>query len=211
MRRVALLLLMLLPLGLQAQPGYYPQAPQYQQRDESGLARPAMVLRRGIETLTGYLDNHQGVAPEQLRLFLEREITPYFDFQRMAYWAGGSLNRYFTAPQRERFEQLLRMRFLDAMLAQLTGFQHTRLQYLRPRGNMAAGDVTLGVQVFSDNSYPVQLDFRLYRGADGWKVYDVVANGNSAVAHYRNEFDLMARRYGIAGMLARLEPQGPRP
>lgn len=205
MRRVALLLLMLMPLGLQAQPGYNPQAPQYHRSDDGGLTQPAMVLRRGIEALTGYLDNNRGISPEQLRVFLEREITPYFDFQRMAYWAGGSLNRYFTPQQRQRFERLLRARFLDAMLVQLTGFQHTRLQYLRPRGSMAAGDVTLGVRVFSDNSYPVQIDFRLYRGADGWKVYDVVANGNSAVAHYRNEFDLMARQYGVGGLLARME------
>lgn len=207
MRRVALLMLgMLLPLGLQAEPpGYYQQSPSYMPQDGSDLARPAMVLRRGIETLTGYLDNNRGIAPQQLRQFLEQEIVPYFDFRRMAYWAAGPLNRYFTAPQRERFVLLLKERFIGAMLEQLTGYQHTQLQYLRPRGNPLAGDITLGVRVFSANSYPVQIDFRLYRGEQGWKVYDVVANGNSAVSHYRREFGMLARQYGVAGLLGRLE------
>lgn len=207
MRRVLLPLMMLLSLPLGAAPAYGPQAPtpQYRQQDGGGLAQPAMVLRRGIETLTGYLDNNQGIAPPQLRQFLEQEIAPYFDFQRMGYWAAGSLNRYMSPQQRGQFNLLVKERFLGAMLEQLTGYRHSRLQYLPPRGNLPAGDVTLGVRVYSDNAYPVQIDFRLYRGREGWKVYDVVANGNSAVAHYRHEFSTLARQYGVAGLLARLE------
>lgn len=204
MKRIAVLFFGLLMMqGLQAAPNY--PAPYPPQRDNSGLAQPAMVLRKGIETLTGYLDNNQGIEPGQIRQFLEQEIAPYFDFQRMAYWAGGPLNRYFTPQQRQRFNYLLKERFLAAMVEQLTSYHHTQLQYLRPRGNVMAGDVMLSVRIFGDNTYPVQLDFRLYRGNEGWKVYDVIANGNSAVSYYRNEFSMMASRYGIPGLLARLE------
>lgn len=203
MKRIAVLLFGLLMMqGVQAAPGY---SGQYPQQESSGLAQPAMVLRKGIETLTGYLDNNQGIQPGQLRQFLEQEIAPYFDFQRMAYWAAGPLNRYFTPEQRQRFNYLLKERFLAAMVEQLTSYHHTQLQYLRPRGSVAAGDVVLSVRIFGDNTYPVQLDFRLYRAEAGWKVYDVIANGNSAISYYRNEFSMMAGRYGIPGLLARLE------
>lgn len=199
MKRFALLLVgALLSFGLQASPYYPPQ-------DPTGLAEPAAVLRNGIETLTGYLDHNSGLPPAQLRQFLEQQIVPYFDFARMGYWAAGSLNRYLDPRQRAHLTYLLKNRFLNAMVEQLSGYRQSRLQYMQPRGNPLRGEVTLGVRVFGVDAYPVQLEFKLYRGREGWKVYDVMANGSSAVAHYRNEFALLAHRYGIAGMLQRLE------
>lgn len=207
MRRVALLLIGLVLTGeLMAAPTLAQSQPDKRQ-DASGLAGPAMVLRKGVETLTGYLDANREHTPEQLRRFLEREIGPYFDFQRMSYWAAGSLNRYFTPQQRQHFTGLFKKRFLGSMVRQLSGYRQTRLQYLRPLGNPMQGDVTLGVRVFRDNAYPVQIDFRLHRGQNGWKVYDVMANGSSAIAYYRNEYAMLARRYGVDGLLLRLDTQ----
>lgn len=197
-RSTFLLVGLLLPFVLQASPYNPPQ-------DPSGLGEPMAVLRNGIETLTGYLDGNRGLPPAQLRQFLEQEMVPYFDFARMSYWAAGSLNRYLDPRQREHLTILLKNRFLNAMVEQLSAYHQSRLQYLQPRGNPLHGEVTLGVRVFGVDTYPVQLDFKLYRGRDGWKVYDVVANGSSAVAHYRNEFSLLAHRYGVVGLLQRLE------
>jgi phospholipid transport system substrate-binding protein len=202
MKRVAVWCLgLFLPLLVQAAPYYAPP-------DPSGLSEPATVLRRGIETLTGYLDDNHGIPPAQLRQFLEAEIAPYFDFQRMGYWAAGSLNRYLNPQQRLQLSALLKHRFLNAMVEQLGHYHQSRLQYLPPRGNPMRGEVTLGVRVFGAGAYPVQLDFRLYRGREGWKVYDVMANGASAVAHYRAELAWLERRHGIDGLLARLAPRG---
>ena len=36
--------------------------------------------------------------------------------------------------------------------------------------------------------YPTRLDFRFYKANNGWKVFDVMANGQSAVIHYRRQF-----------------------
>ncbi len=193
----ALLMLFCLPLMAQAS-NYYP--PQ----ETAGLEEPARVLRAGLETLTGYLGDNQGVPPAQMRAFLEQEIVPYFDFNRMAFWAAGSVNRHLNPEQRQHLTIMLKERFLQAMAEQLSGYKHSRIQYLRPRGNPRRGNVTLGVRVFGADSYPVQIDFKLYRGNNGWKVYDVVANGVSAVGHYRNEFAQLVSRYGLQGFLANL-------
>ena len=198
MKKLSALFMMLwLPLLVQAG-NYYP--PQ----ETSGLEEPARVLRAGVETLTGYLGNNQSIPPEQLRAFLEQEIVPYFDFNRMAFWAAGSINRQLKPQQRQQLTAMLKERFLQSMAEQLSGYKHSRIQYLRPRGNPRRGNVTLGMRVFGAESYPVQIEFKLYRGNNGWKVYDVVANGVSAVNHYRNEFSQLAGRYGVQGLLARL-------
>ncbi|MCW8917823.1 MAG: ABC transporter substrate-binding protein [Gammaproteobacteria bacterium] len=198
MKKIALLMLFFwLPFMAQAT-GY--SAPQ----ELSGLEEPARVLRGGVESLTGYLGDNQGVPPERLHAFLEQEIAPYFDFDRMAFWAAGETNRYLDPGQRQQLTVMLRERFLQTMAQQLSGYKQSRIQYLRPRGNPRRGDVTLGVRVFGAESYPVQIDFKLYRGRAGWKVYDVVANGVSAVAHYRSEFAQLVNRYGVEGFLAGL-------
>ena len=192
-------LFMVLWLPLLAQAGNY-----YPPQETSGLEEPARVLRAGVETLTGYLGNNQSIPPEQLRAFLEQEIVPYFDFNRMAFWAAGSINRQLKPQQRQQLTAMLKERFLQSMAEQLSGYKHSRIQYLRPRGNPRRGNVTLGMRVFGAESYPVQIEFKLYRGSNGWKVYDVVANGVSAVNHYRNEFSQLVGRYGVQGLLANL-------
>jgi phospholipid transport system substrate-binding protein len=52
---------------------------------------------------------------------------------------------------------------------------------------------TASIAVLNPSAYPARIDFRFYRGAEGWKVYDVAANGQSAVAYYRREFRQMMR------------------
>ncbi|MDH5785186.1 MAG: ABC transporter substrate-binding protein [Chromatiales bacterium] len=204
MKRLSLLLVLWwLPVMAQAA-GYYPPP----QQETAGLEEPARVLQRGIETLTGYLGENQGVPPAQLRAFLEQEIVPYFDFNRMAMWSAGSLNRYLNPEQRLQLAAMLKERFLQAMAEQLSGYKHSRIEYLRPRGNPRRGNVTLGMRVYGTDNYPVQLDFKLYRGNDGWKVYDVAANGVSAVGHYRNELAQLVSRYGVEGFLANLGGRG---
>lgn len=198
MKKLSVLLVLLwLPLVGMAS-NYYPS------QETAGLDEPAKILRKGIETLTGYLGSNQGASPAQLRVFLEEEVVPYFDFNRMAFWAAGPVNRYLTPEQRRALTVMLKERFLGAMAEQLSGYKHSRIQYLRPKGNPRRGNVTLGVRVFGSDSYPVQIDFKLYRGKTGWKVYDVVANGVSAVNHYRNEFSQLVNRHGVQGFLAQL-------
>lgn len=206
-------LLLVLPFLAEAAP-YYPQdgsrysgsgMPSSQRSTMSELAEPAQVLRSGIELLTSYLDRRSGISTVQLQAYLEEKIVPYFDFDRMARWTAGPLNRRLDSAQKIQLREMLKARFMTAMAEQLSLYQNSRIQYMRPKGNVYRGDVTLGVRVFSHNQPPVQVDFRLYRSDDGWKVYDVVANGMSATRHYRKEFTGIARRYGIQGLFARLD------
>ncbi len=169
-----------------------------------GLEEPARVLRQGIETLTGYLENNADSSPEQLRAWLEREMVPYFDFEQMTHWAAGPLNRYLDQRQRVFLQGRLKEMFLASMSERLIGYHHSRIRYLQPRPGPRANTAILSVQVQSAAEPPLQLDFRLTHSRSGWRVADVAANGSSAVAHYREQFNGMAQRYGVQGMLARL-------
>jgi phospholipid transport system substrate-binding protein len=156
--------------------------------ERSGIVEPAQVLRSGIETLTNYMNQNSNPEPARLALYLDQNIAPYFDFKRMASWAAGSAYRYMSQQQREQHAVRIKSEFMAALANRLTGYTRSNIEYLQPHGNLARGNVTLGVRIHNGSNYPLRIDFKLYRGQDGWKVYDVVANGASAVSHFRNDF-----------------------
>lgn len=164
------------------------QAAAYNSVQQSGIVEPAQVLRSGIETLTNYMNQNNNPEPAKLALYLEQRIVPYFDFKRMASWAAGPAYRYLNKQERAQLTAQIKTEFMEVLASRLTGYKRSRIEYLKPRGNLARGNVTLGVKIHTGSGYPLRIDFKLYRGKGNWKVYDVVANGASAVSHFRNNF-----------------------
>ncbi len=168
-----------------AYPGYQP--PPVSER------HPGLVLRDGIEKLIAFLEGGGAAKQDKLVSFVEREIAGYFDFVRMSELAMGPRLRYMNVEQRAQAVKTLRGLFLDALVRQLANYEPGRIQYLRPRGNPYSNQMILGVQSYSRNGYLQQLDFHFYRGRDGWKVYDVAANGLRAISVYREYFARQAQ------------------
>jgi len=112
----------------------------------------------------------------------------------MTRLSAGPQLRYMNSDQRREAVVRLRGMFLEALVKQLAGYEPGRVQYLPPRGNRYSGDVTLSVQTFPTRGYPHRLDFHFYRSEDGWKVYDVAANGLRATTVYREYFRPSAYR-----------------
>lgn len=176
-----------------AYPGYYPPS-QYQ--------APGSMLRGGLEKVIGFLARGPVHDRQQLLAFVEQEMASYFDFAYMNRWVMGNLQRQLSPQQASDMQQRLKGLFLQAMARQLASYRHGRIQYLRPRGNPASGEVSLGIRVYSPQGYATRLNFRLYHSKQGWKVFDVVADGQSVVAHYRALF----ARQGLAGKRAATYP-----
>lgn len=154
---------------------------------------PGMILQQGLDRLTAFVG--QEPRPDEARLarFLDREIAPYFDFPYMARWAAGRLWSGLSPQQRRDFEGRLERMFLEALAQRLTRYDGQQLRVLRPRPGRD-NEVTVGVAIPNPRGYPARLDFRFYRSADGWKVFDVSANGNSALMYYRQYFRQQRRQ-----------------
>lgn len=192
----AILFLMLVPVMGTAQtyPGYQRGYQDYRaQTPPVNQRHPGKVLREGIEKVLAFLEGGGGANKEKLVNFVERELAGYFDFASMSRSSMGPALSYMSPQQRAQAVARLRGMFLDALVRQLANYQVGRIQYLRPRGNPYSDEMVLGIQSFSGNGYPQQLDFYFYRGRDGWKVYDVAANGLRATSVYREYFSRQSR------------------
>lgn len=160
---------------------------------------PTAVFERGIKQLTTYLSSRDSGNLPPLEAFLDQNIAPFFDFEYMAQWTAGPRGRYMGPQERAAMQQKLRRVFLAGMVQKLASYQHGHVQFLPPVGDPRTGEVTLRLLAYQQGSpYPQRLSFRMYRSNSGWKVFDVSANGQSALAFYRTQFALEANRIGPA-------------
>ena len=177
---VAMFLMQLAPLQAAPWDAYTSYDGYYEQQ------APGKLLKQGLDKVITFLGDGGYRNPQQLERFVEQEIAGYFDFAYMAQWVLGPRLRQMSSKQKDKATRMLRGMLLNAMVRKLADYQHVRLMYLRPRGNPASGQVQLSIRSFPLQGYPTQLDFLLYRGQQGWRVFDVSANGQSAVLHFRN-------------------------
>jgi phospholipid transport system substrate-binding protein len=149
-------------------------------------AEAAATLREGVDELLEFLGQEEKPNKLQVAAFLDGTIAPYFDFDYMAKWVAGRRYAAMSSEQREALASSLEARFLGTLAGKLAKYQGQQVRYFRPRRG-ARGSVNVTLGILRPGSYPSKLQFRMYRSADGWKVYDVVANGRSAVAYYRQQ------------------------
>jgi len=164
-------------------PGAYPRYAPYQAR----TSEPAAILKAGINKLTKFI--RSGAAKDNARAmqFIQTEIAPYFDFEYMTRWSAGPAWRHMSAEQRANMQQQLTTSFLNTLAQKLSTYSDQPIRYFTPRGQ-SRDDVSVRAWIMQPTGIPTKLEFRFYKGKDGWKIFDVKAEGNSAVVYYRKQF-----------------------
>jgi len=150
-------------------------------------AEAAATLREGIDKLLDFLGQESKPNKLQVAAFLDGTIAPYFDFEYMAEWVAGSRYGDMGLEERAALAASLEARFLGTLAGRLAKYEGQQVRFFRPRRG-PRGAVNVVVGILRPGSYPSKLEFRMYRSAGAWKVYDVVANGRSAVAFYRRDY-----------------------
>jgi phospholipid transport system substrate-binding protein len=74
------------------------------------------------------------------------------------------------------------------MVERLGDYDSQQVRVVSQRLSRDGRTGVVSTAIYNPEGYPARMDFRFYRSGKGWKVYDVMANGQSAVVHYRNQF-----------------------
>ena len=154
---------------------------------------PATLLEQGMQQLIDFAG--QQPTPERAAVveFVNQHIAPYFDFSYMARWAGGRSWPGMDERQRSQLTGQVKEQFLSTLVQQLLRYDGQRVRVFRPRPGRG-NEVSVPVALVNPRGYPARLTFRFYRADAGWKIFDVMANGSSAVMHYRKQFARIARQ-----------------
>jgi len=170
-------------------PAPYPSTPYRVVPRANPGAEASTTLRAGVDKLLEFLAKEENKL--QVAAFLDREIAPHFDFDYMAKWVAGPRYSQMDDEARKALAARLEARFLSTLAKRLAVYDGQQVRYFRPR-KAGRGTVSVTVGILRPGSYPAKLDFRMFRSDEGWKVYDVVANGRSASTYYRMQLNRKA-------------------
>jgi phospholipid transport system substrate-binding protein len=134
---------------------------------------------------------------------VDEQVLPYLNFQRMTASAVGVHWRAATPEQKAKLQaefKLLLVRTYAGALAQVKD----QSVELRPfRGSADDPEVVVRTQI-KGSGEPIQLDYRLEKAGDSWKIFDVNVLGIWLVSQYRNSFSQEINAGGLDGLIAKL-------
>ncbi|GJG95224.1 phospholipid-binding protein MlaC [Cupriavidus pauculus] len=142
---------------------------------------------------------------------VQREFLPYTDFGRTTRLAVGNAWKQATPEQQktlqDQFTALL-VRSYAVSLSQLRE-QSPKFTYKPAKTGSSANDSVVATRVLN-NGDEMLIDYRLQKGADGWKIYDINMMGAWLIEVYRKQFADIVARDGIDGLIKYLNNHNAR-
>lgn len=134
---------------------------------------------------------------------VDAKVMPHVNFQRMTASAVGRYWRQATPEQKKGLQdefKILLVRTYSGALAQV----RDQSVHLKPmRGGADDSEVVVRTEV-KGKGEPIQIDYRLEKTPEGWRIYDVNVLGVWLVENYRNSFAQDISAGGIDGLIAKL-------
>lgn len=134
---------------------------------------------------------------------VDTKVMPHVNFQRMTASAVGRNWRNATPEQQKRLQEEFKILLVRSYAGALTQVKDQTVQLKPMRGNPGDNEVVVRTEV-KGKGEPVQLDYRLEKSGDSWKIYDVNVLGVWLVEQYRVSFNQEITAGGIDGLIAKL-------
>jgi len=134
---------------------------------------------------------------------VDAKVMPHVNFQRMTAAAVGRNWRSATPEQQKRLQEEFKVLLVRSYAGALTQVRDQTVQLKPMRSNPGDHEVVVRTEVKGKGD-PVQLDYRLEKSGDTWKIYDVNVLGVWLVEQYRTSFTQEISAGGIDGLIAKL-------
>lgn len=166
---------------------------------------PAGQIRGTIDNVIAILkrtDPRPAERPEQRRALLRRQISAAFDFEEMSKRSLGLEWRRRTPDEREAFVRLFTQLLENAYLGKIEAYRGEEVRYVGETIDPPYAVVRTAVVTSRGQEIPIA--YRMLRGGDRWRVYDVTIEGVSLVNNYRSQFNAILRKSSFSEMMDRL-------
>ncbi|SDV51290.1 MlaC/ttg2D family ABC transporter substrate-binding protein [Chitinasiproducens palmae] len=131
---------------------------------------------------------------------VNQKILPYTDFERTTQLTMGRYWRQATPAQRQQVTEQFKTLLIRTYSGAIAQIRNQTVQYLPFRGQDGASDAVVRTQV-NNNGQPVELDYRLTKTAQGWRVYDINVLGAWLIQAYQQQFAQQIQQNGIDGLI----------
>lgn len=169
---------------------------------------PDELIKRMSTDVLGSIQNDKSLQDgnlDRVAKLVDEKVLPNTDFQRMTASAVGAGWRQATPDQRaqltEQFKQLLLRTYAGAF----SQAKNVKLEFKPLRASPDDTEVTVRSQVLQPQGDPIQLDYRMAKEPNGWKIIDVNVLGVWLVQTYRTSFAQEINRGGVDGLVKSLQ------
>jgi phospholipid transport system substrate-binding protein len=157
------------------------------------------VTQQVIDTIRSDKSIQQGDINKITQLVNEK-ILPYIDFRRTTQLAMGRSWRTATPEQQEQVVEQFKMLLIRTYAGALAQVRNQEIQYKPFRANPDDTDVVVRSTVMN-NGQPIELDYRLYKTPQGWRVYDINVLGAWLIQAYQQQFQEKIQQGGVDGLI----------
>lgn len=140
---------------------------------------------------------------DKIMALVDTQVMPHVDFRRMTASAVGRYWRQATPEQQQRLQDEFKRLLVRTYSGALSEVGDQTVQVQPMRSAPEDKQVVVRTEVLGQGN-PIQLDYRLEKSGDAWKIYDVNVMGVWLVANYRNSFAREIGDSGIDGLITKL-------
>lgn len=167
---------------------------------------PTETLRPAIDQVLRILKDPalQGPAhTRERRAAIRAVMVTVIDFREAGRRALGVHWQARTDAERAQFVALFRDLVTASYAATLEGYSGERVEFV---GEIEDdGVATVSTRVERRQGPPVPIAYRMHRPANRWLVYDVIVEGTSLVANYREQFNTVVRTASYEELVRRIK------
>lgn len=176
-------------------------------------APDALIKRLSQEVLDTAKSDKDIQAGNQKKVLdlVENKVLPYVDFQRMTALAAGRFWRQATPEQQKQLTDEFRALLVYTYSGAITQVKDQKLEFKPLRADPNDSEVEVRTQVLQPRGGdPIQLNYRLEKLPNGWKIYDVNVLGAWLVETYKGNFAAEISKGGIDGLIKTLSEKNKR-
>ncbi|CCD38824.1 Uncharacterized ABC transporter, auxiliary component YrbC [Candidatus Paraburkholderia kirkii UZHbot1] len=127
---------------------------------------------------------------------VNQKILPYTDFTHTTRLVMGRNWNTATPEQQKQIVEQFKMLLIRTYSGALAQVRNQTVQYKPLRANPDDTDVVVR-SVVMNNGQPVELDYRLYKTPQGWRVYDINVLGAWLIQAYQQQFNEQIQQHGV--------------
>jgi phospholipid transport system substrate-binding protein len=167
-------------------------------------ATPEAIVKSTVEEVLTVIQKTKD--RRALRELAEQKVVSQFDFREMTRLAVGPAWRDATPQQQKALEDAFRSLLVSTYTAALSraGGTERTVEVKPAQPQQGQDDVVVKTFVKEPGRQPLEIDYRMAKRDETWKVYDVLVENLSLVTTYRSSFAEEIKRSGIDGLIKAL-------
>jgi phospholipid transport system substrate-binding protein len=165
-------------------------------------APEALIKRVSQEVLDAAKEDKDIQAGNEQKILslVETKILPYIDFKMMTKMAAANNWDKATPEQQQELVKQFQRLLVYTYSGALSQVKDQKLRY-RPALINGDNEVVVRSEVVSSRSEPIQLNYRLTKESDGWKIYDINVLGAWLIETYKGSFRSEINKSDIDGLI----------